>query len=119
MVDDDKLTMKISDANPSLRSHVYAVVKNGEKQSEAMSDKNGVISLPKQPVDSMFLILEFCPEKVFIFSNNNKLHNNFEFKFERDMMEVFFNGLSLELDTEGLNGQHPLLKEGSYHFKKN
>lgn len=118
-VDDDKLTIKITEANPSLRSHVYAVLKSGAKQSDGMADKSGIIDFPKQPADSIMLILEFCPEKIFVFSNNNKLHNNFEFRFEKDMMEVFFDHLVLTLNDEGLEGQHPLLKEGSYHFKKN
>ena len=79
-----------------------------------------MISFPKQTVDSIILILEFCPEKLFIFTNNNKLHNNFEFRFEKDMMEVFFDHFVLSLHgEEGLEGQHPLLKEGTYHFKKN
>lgn len=118
-VDDDKLTIKITDSNPSLRSHVYAILKSGEKQLEEMTDKNGLINFPKQPADSILLILEFCPEKVFVFSNSNKLHNNFEFKFEKDMMEVFFDHLQLAFNEDGLEGQHPLLKEGTYHFKKN
>jgi len=119
-INDDKLTIRITDANPSLRSHVYAVLRSGEKRSEGMTDKNGLISFPKQHADSITLILEFCPEKVFVFSNTNKLHNNFEFRFEKDIMDVSFDQLSLVLDEEGgLEGQHPLLKEGIYHFKKN
>ncbi|MEP7164998.1 MAG: hypothetical protein ABI741_09890 [Ferruginibacter sp.] len=119
-VDNDKLNIQITDANPSLRSHVYAMLRSGSKQSEQMTDKNGLISFPKQEADSIMLILEFCPEKSFIFSNNNKLHNNFEFRFEQDMMEVFFDHFSLSLHgEEGLEGHHPLLKEGTYHFKKN
>ena len=119
-VDNDKLTIKITDANSSLRSHVYALLKSGDKHAEEITDKNGMISFPKQQVDSIALILEFCPEKLFIFTNNNKLHNNFEFRFEKDMMEVFFDHFVLSLhEEEGLEGQHPLLKEGIYHFKKN
>jgi len=117
-VDDNKTTIKISDPNPSLRSHVYALLKSGDKQSEEFTDKNGIISFPKQSVDSILLILEFCPEKVFVFTNEHKAHNNFEFRFEKDMMEVFFDQLTLTLNDEGLEGRHPLLKEGIYHFTR-
>jgi len=116
--DDDKITIKITDANPSLRSHVYALLKSGEKQSEEFTDKDGLISFPKQQVDSITLILEFCPEKVFVFVNDNKQHNHFEFRFEKDMMEVFFNQLNLTLTEDGMEGQHPLLREGIYKFEK-
>jgi hypothetical protein len=118
-VKDDKVTIKIVDDNPSLRSHVYAIAKYGDVESEGLTDKNGLISFPKHAVDSILLVLEFCPEKLFVFTNKNILHNNFEFRFEKDIMEVFFNNMALIVNKEGMQGQHPLLKEGIYHFKKN
>ena len=66
-VNDDKITIKITDQNPSLQSHVYALLKSGAKQSEEFTDKNGIISFPKQAVDSITLILEFCPERSLFF----------------------------------------------------
>jgi len=113
------VTIKIMDANPSLRSHVYALIRSGDKQVEEMTDSKGEISFPKTTVDSILLVLEFCPEKTFVFVNNDKQHNNFEFRFEKDIMEVFFYNLALTLNDEGMEGQHPLLKEGVYQFRKN
>ena len=118
-VANDKVTIKIMDENPSLRSHVYAIIKSGDKQLEGMTNSQGEIIFSKMTVDSIKLILEFCPEKIFIFSNSNKQHNNFDFRIEQDIMEVFFDHLALRLNEEGLEGQHPLLKEGKYRFRKN
>lgn len=119
VAENDKITIQIKDANPSLRSHVYALLKSGDKQSQEFTDKNGGIIFPKQAVDTLTLILEFCPEKAFVFINENKAHNYFEFRFEKDIMEVFFDNLQLRITDEGMEGQHPLLKEGVYQFKKN
>ena len=119
VIANDNTTIKIMDANPSLRSHVYALVQSGDKQIEEMTDSKGEISFPKTEVDSILLILEFCPEKTFVFANSHKQHNYFEFKFEKDIMEIFFDQLTLTLNEEGMEGQHPLLKEGVYKFRKN
>ncbi|CAN5764144.1 hypothetical protein BH11BAC4_BH11BAC4_12320 [soil metagenome] len=119
VLEGNKLTIKITDANPSLRSHVYALVKSGDKKLEEITDSKGEMSFPKTEVDSIQLILEFCPEKIFVFSNANKEHNHFEFRFEKDIMEVFFDNLELTLTEDGMEGRHPLLKEGIYQFHRN
>ena len=115
----DKVVIKIMDANPSLRSHVYAILVSGDTKTEGMTNSKGEISFPRQEVDHIQLVLEFCPEKTFIFNNSLKLHNYFEFKIEKGIMEVFFDQLTLTLNEEGFEGQHPLLKPGTYRFKKN
>ncbi len=115
----DKVTIRIMDANPSLRSHVYAVLVSGDTKTEGMTNSKGEIIFSRQEVDHIQLVLEFCPEKTFIFNNSLKLHNYFEFKIEKGIMEVFFDQLTLTLNEEGVEGQHPLLKPGTYRFKKN
>ena len=107
------------DANPSLRSHVYAVLVSGDTKTEGMTNSKGEIIFSRQEVDHIQLVLEFCPEKTFVFNNSLKLHNYFEFKIEKGIMEVFFDQLTLTLNEEGFEGQHPLLKPGTYRFKKN
>ena len=114
----DRVTIKIMEANPSLRSHVYAILFSGHNKVEGVTNANGEISFPRQEVDSIQLVLEFCPEKTYVFNNSLKLHNYFEFRIERSVMDVHFDRVTLTLDEEGLEGQHPLLKPGSYRFRK-
>lgn len=117
---DENLTIRIREENQFLRSHVYAKIKQGQIESEGVSDNSGMISFPKQMVDSIILLLEFCPDKFFTYVIRNKSHNNFEFIFDKDIMDVFFEGLTLILNKENeLEGQHPLLKPGTYRFVKN
>ena len=114
----EAVKIKIVDANPSLRSNVYALLQSGDKRLEEITDKNGEISFPVTKVDSITLILEFCPEKAFLFTNSQPLHNSFEFRIEKNIMEVFFDHLVLTLNENGMEGRHPLLKEGVYRFEK-
>ncbi len=114
----DRVTIRIMEANPSLRSHVFAILFSGQNKVEGVTNSNGEISFPRQEVDSIQLVLEFCPEKTYVFNNSLKLHNYFEFKIERGVMNVHFDRVTLTLDEEGLEGQHPLLKPGSYRFSK-
>ena len=107
---DENFTIRIKEENQFLRSHVYAKIKHGQIETDGMTDKNGIISFPRQMVDSIILLLEFCPDKFFTYVIKNKNHNNFEFIFDKDIMEVFFEGLTLILNKENeLVGQHPLL----------
>jgi hypothetical protein len=115
----DSVNIRIIEENAFFLPHVYTIVKSGSKQLEAISDRQGNIKFPKQPVDSIVLMFELCPEKTAVFAFTNKDDNYFEFRFDHTIMELFFDNLVLDLDDKGLSGQHPLLKEGTYHFIKN
>jgi hypothetical protein len=119
--DNDLMTIKILDDNAFFLSSVYAIVKSGNKPVESLTNKTGIVTFPKQPVDSIMLLFEFAPEKtaVFTFNNNNKEDNYFEFRFDPTVLDVFFEDLSLTIDEHELSGQHPLLKQGIYHFMRN
>lgn len=111
------VTIKILEDNPSFQSGVYAIIREGNSQSEDRS-KAGIITFPKQRVDSIVLLFEFCPEKTAVFAFNNRDENYFEFKLSPTIMDVDFEDVVFSLDAEGFGGQHPLLKEGDYHFRK-
>ena len=120
VADDENITIKITEENPIFRSHVYAKIKQGQIETDGVTDNNGVVVFPKQSIDSIILVLEFCPDKFFTFINKYKEQNHFEFNFEKDIMDVFFEGLTLSINKENdLEGQHPLLRPGIYQFKKN
>jgi hypothetical protein len=119
VADDENYTIRITEENLIFRSHVYSKIKQGQIETQGLTDQNGMIVFPKQRVDSIILLLEFCPDKFFSYVNTNKDHNLFEFRFEKDMMDVFFEGLIFSFTEDGFEGQHPLLKPGTCHFKKN
>jgi len=115
----DLITIKIIDSNSFFNSHVYCLLKSGGIQTEQFSNNLGLISFPKQLIDSISLAFEFCGERRSVFLPLDPSHNYFEFKFEPWIMEVFFSGFTLEIEKNGLIGPHPLLKPATYHFRKN
>jgi len=94
-------------------------VKSGNKELEGMTNNNGLLTFPKQQVDSITLLFEFAPEKTAVFAFANKDDNYFEFRFDPSVFDVFFEDLSLSIDEHELQGQLPLLKKGVYHFTRN
>ena len=114
----DKIHIRIKGSNPVILSSIYCVLISGADEIEGRSNQRGEIMLKRQPIDSLLLISTFCPERVSTYTFKNKANNIFEFEFEPWMFEVFFNNLVLTLDSSGLSGQHPLLKEGTYHFER-
>ncbi len=117
--DNDSLTIKIIELNNFFLSHVYCMVKSGEKSTGQVSNNEGLIRFPKQAADSLSLIFEFCPERVSVFSVSDSTHNYFEFRFEPWIMELFFSDFRLNIAGQDLEGPHPLLTGLVYHFIKN
>lgn len=113
----NEITIKILEDNPFFQSGVYAILRQGNAQSEGQS-KAGILIFPRQRVDSIVLVFEFCPEKTAVFAFNNKDDNYFEFKLSPGIMAVDFEDQRFILDAKGFSGQHPLLKEGNYQFVK-
>ena len=110
-------TIRIIDSNAFLLSYVHAKFSPGSDQS-LMTDKKGMIVLPKQRLDSISLLFEFCPERYSTFPVADSTHNFFEFRFEPWLMEVFFNNFSLQVDENGLLGRHPLMKGAEFRYNK-
>lgn len=115
----DSVIIWITDSNTVLLSHVYCLLQSGEKRSEQVSDKQGLIRFPKQAVDSISLIFEFCAERTSVFTGLDPTHDHFEFRFEPWLMEVFFSNFALDIAGQDLKGPHPLLRGASYNFVKN
>ena len=117
VLEDEFVTIKILEDNPAFLSSVHVMVKSGSKRLESRTE-NGLIRFSKQPVDSITLIFEYCPENTAVFIFTGKKENYFEFNIAPSVMDVYFESLVLTLDKTGFYGQHPLLKDGVYHFIK-
>jgi hypothetical protein len=114
----DKITIKIAEQNEFMRSHVYCVIKGNGKEQKDRMDREGLILFDKQPIESIELLFEFCPEKSSIFNIQSGKENFFEFRFEPWIMESFFKDFALHIGKEELNGGHPLLKGESFQYEK-
>ena len=112
------ITIRITDPNKQLLNYVYCVLSSGASKVEQMSNKDGLIHFPLSKADTIMLTFEFCSERSSTFVISDPTHNDFSFRFETWLTEVFFKELKLNITAEGLEGQHPLLKSGTYRFVK-
>ncbi|MBD0353512.1 MAG: hypothetical protein ICV65_20400 [Flavisolibacter sp.] len=102
-------TIRLDEKNTSLLKYTYCIVKeNGFVRQYSFNEK-GIITFPAQPIDTLFLIFEFCPEKISSFPIINHTMNNFTFQSEPWLLEVFFRDFTLLRTSDGLEGGHPLL----------
>lgn len=111
-------TIRMIENNALMLPYVHAKVSPGNGDTMLTADQKGMIQLPKQVVDSISLIFEFCPERFSTFSIADTTHNYFEFRFEPWLMEVFFSNFGLSIDNKGLYGKHPLLEGAEFRYNK-
>jgi hypothetical protein len=112
----DSIRIQIADSNDLVIRYVQATIKGGGKTQQALTDEQGMIVFPIQPVESIELVFAFCPEKVSVFTVIPG-DNSFGFRFEPWMMEFFFDNFRLKINEEGLSGNSPVL-EGDFTYKK-
>ncbi len=117
-VDDQNVTIRIKDNNPSLPKYVYASLQKGDEGSWLPATNEGIVRFPKQEVESISLLFEFCPERFSVFTIGEKDHNDFIFRFEPWIVEVFLVDFRLQIDEDGLVGQHPLMEGVDYRYQK-
>jgi hypothetical protein len=114
----DQTSIRIIESNSMLLPYVHARFSPGNADQLVTADQKGMILLPKQVVDSITLVFEFCPERHSTFSVADTTHNYFEFRFEPWLMEVFFNNFTLQADKNGLYGKHPLMEGAQFRYNK-
>ena len=114
---DKFITVRITDSNSLLLRYVYAKMEFADTSVEEMTNNEGEIQFPKREIKKIFLIFQFCPEKISVFNIDNG-HNYFEFRFEPWLAEYFFSDFHLRLEGKDMKGKHPLLDEKEYLFIK-
>jgi len=116
--ENDRITICIKDSNNFAVKHVYCMINGNEKTQQAMTNDDGIVVFESQPVDTITLLFEFCPEKKSVFNVLNPRNNYFEFAFEEWVMEVFFDNFQLAIGDDGLSGSNPVLEGKEFHYRK-
>jgi hypothetical protein len=114
----DKIIIRVKDNNQTLVRYVYGSLKKGTKDSWVPANKDGEIIFPKQEIESISLLFEFCPERFSTFSIHDKTCNEFIFRFEPWIMEVFLNDFVLHVDGNELFGRHPILEGKQFRYAR-
>lgn len=112
-----KIAVQLTQMDDFLRRHVTVRITGGNQRQEATADAAGRVSFALQPVDTVELLFEFCPEKTSVFRvpPGNRL---FLFSPEPWLFEVFFQNFRLAQTADGLSGGHPLSDKTDFVYEK-
>jgi hypothetical protein len=113
----DSITISLPGSRDISR-YMHCIIKGGAQEQQGNFGAEETVSFKAQPVESIELLFEFCPEKTSVFKIDTKGHNYFEFRFEPWMMELFFENFKLKVSEEGLTGAHPILEGDKYVYRK-
>jgi hypothetical protein len=111
------IIVKIEDPNPEVYSWVHCLVRTDREDTVIDANSSGLIRVPATS-DSIYLISEFCSERISSFPIDKTRYNYFTFHFEPWIMEVFFKDFSLQFIDGHLEGKHPLLQDDIYKYVK-
>ena len=114
----DFINIKMDSPNPALLRHVFCSLQNGVEGTWKQMSQYGDVQFPKQQVETISLILEFCPERFSTIPIHQQEYNEFTFRFEPSIMEVFFENFLLQLKPDGLSGNHPLMEGDVFSYAK-
>lgn len=118
VVNENAVTLKITGGNPVLLRHVFFSLQNGATGTWQQTNERGEVQFPLQPVSTVTVVFEFCPERFTHFIIDTPDHNYFEFRFEQWLMEVFFDNFQLKVSKYALSGKHPLMKGEKFVYEK-
>ena len=113
----DSITIAIRDNNEVLLRYVHCQIRTKSGIQELKTNEAGIAKFPKQPVDSLALIFQLCPDRFSVFPADTK-SNYYEFAFEPWIVEVFFDHFTLQYQTIQLFGKHPLIRGTSFRYER-
>ena len=114
---DDNITISLPGSR-EISKYLHCSIKSGAQEQQGSFGPDETVSFKAQPVESIELFFEFCPEKISLFKIQASDHNHFEFRFEPWMMELFFENFKLNAGPDRLTGAHPLLNGETFVYLK-
>lgn len=114
------VVVQITDANSFLLDYVHLTIEGGGQKQKLVTDRHGAAYFKPQPIETISLQFEFCPEKisVFRFTDAAQANNYFSFRYEPWLFELFLENFELKLTNTGLMGGHPLLRGNEYQYRR-
>lgn len=116
----DLVHVKIENEDVMIRRHVYCSMSPlapHDRDSWKSLSQHGEVSFPIKSATSISLLFEFSPERISTVAVNPD-HNDFTFRLESTIMQVYFNDFILMFTDEGLNGPHPLMQNKKFNYFK-
>ncbi|NOT52185.1 MAG: hypothetical protein HOP10_13005 [Chitinophagaceae bacterium] len=112
------IVVKLEGNDPMAQRHTFVSLDNGKEGSWKEMNQQGEAEFPLQEADTISLLLEFCPEKITTIPVVPEDHNEFTFRIEPAILEVFFDNFLLDVAANELSGHHPVLHGGEFRYVK-
>ena len=114
----DTIGIVMEHKSPLLRRHIFCSLDEGKEGSWKQMNEVGEVFFPKQDMSSIAILFEFSPERFTLIPMEESDHNNFRFRPEPWLFEVFLENFSLAIGDNELSGGHPLLEGESFRYEK-
>jgi len=115
---DDLIRIRIDSQNRMLLQFMYCSLDNGAPDSWYPMSREGEIEYPACPLSTISLRFEFCPDQDLRFRVPENGHNEFVFRPENWLGEVFLEDFILEITSDGFRGRHPFMEGESFSYGK-
>lgn len=110
------IEISLQGGNPQLFPYVYISLDKGKEDSWKPLNSHGQLGLPPQKVSAITLLFEFCPERICTIPVDDT-HDEFIFRVEPWLFEVFLTDFRLKGSEGKLMGKHPLMP-GDFEYAK-
>lgn len=115
--DHEPVMVKLEGNNSMVLRHTYVSLENGVEGSWKEMNEIGEARFPGMQPSAVSLLLELCPEKIATIPVN-KDHNEFVFRIEPSILEVFFDNFFLSIEKNALSGDHPVMHGGTFRYER-
>ena len=112
------INIAVDHENPMLLNYVYVSLQNGKEGSWEKMNSHGNVQYPPQEIKTISLLFEFCPERFSVFQIEDPGHNEFIFRPEPWLVEVFLDHFELQIINGELMGKHPLMDGDQFTYSR-
>lgn len=110
--------IKVGGGDPGFLRHIFCSLKNGAAGSWEQMSQDGELQLPSQPIETISILWEFCQERFSSIPVKQPTHNEFIFRVEPSILELFLENFSLQIEPGVLTGRHPQMEGDQFRYAK-
>jgi hypothetical protein len=114
----ENILVQVVEKNRNLLPYVDVMLVKGDVVRDAALNQDGMARFPLMAPDTILLQFRFCAERYSAFPVKDHALNWFVFSFQPWVFDVFFKDFELEITSDGLKGNHPLLMGKVFEYSR-
>lgn len=113
----DHISIRVTGKHAGVLPCITVRIHTAHGVKDKFTDATGTVVICRQPIQRIELMFELCPDRFSSFDIRDQRLNNFEFRLEPWITDIFFENLTLSIGNNRLTGSHPL-SNGNYYYVK-